>query len=53
MQSKVRLTAQEIDEVKKLMESTRKADTAFEERRAVAYAVGWLETVVGWRLDVQ
>jgi hypothetical protein len=49
-QSKVRLTAQEIGEVKKLMESTRTADTAFEERRAVAYAVGWFETNIGRKI---
>lgn len=50
MQSKVRLTAQDIDDVGKLMESTKKADTAFEERRAVAYAIGWFETMVGRKI---
>jgi hypothetical protein len=29
------------------MAKTRKADTAAEERRAVAYAIGWIETRVG------
>lgn len=30
-----------------LMKKTRSADTAAEERRAVAYAIGWMETRVG------
>jgi hypothetical protein len=37
----------DITEIAQLMANTRKADTPHEERRAVAYAIGWMETHVG------
>jgi hypothetical protein len=37
----------DIAEIAQLMAKTKKADTPHEERRAVAYAVGWMETRVG------
>lgn len=40
-------TDRDIAELGKLMAKTRKADTPFEERRAIAYAIGWMETRVG------
>ena len=45
--TRYRFSAADITELNKLMASTRKADTAAEERRAVAYAVGWIERRVG------
>lgn len=45
--TKVKFSATDIAEIGKLMKSTRKADTPAEERRAVAYAVGWIERKVG------
>jgi hypothetical protein len=45
--TKFRFTAADIAEISALMAKTRLADTAFEERRAVAYAVGWIERRVG------
>ena len=46
-QTKFTFTAADMAEIKKLMEKTRKADTPAEERRAVAYAIGWMERRVG------
>ncbi len=46
-QTKFTFTPADVAEIKKLMDKTRKADTAAEERRAVAYAVGWMERRVG------
>lgn len=40
-------TQADIAEIRKLMASTRKADTPHEERRAVAYAIGWMERRTG------
>lgn len=37
----------DIAAIRDLMEATRKADTSHEERRAVAYAVAWMEKRVG------
>ena len=37
----------DIGEIRALMDKTRKADTPAEERRAVAYAVGWMERRTG------
>jgi hypothetical protein len=34
-------------DIAELMRKTKKADTPFEERRAVAYAVGWMERYAG------
>ena len=46
-QTPFRFTPGDIDELKKLMEKTKKANTAAEERRAIAYAIGWMERRVG------
>lgn len=45
--TKVHLSAKDVADVKKLMDASRKDDSAAEERRAIAYAVGWLETRIG------
>jgi hypothetical protein len=47
MQTAFRFTDADIAALKTLMTKTRKADTAFEERRAVAYAIGWMERRTG------
>jgi hypothetical protein len=47
MQTPFRFTEADIASLKTLMAKTRKADTPHEERRAVAYAIGWMETRVG------
>ncbi len=46
-QTKVRLKAKDIAEIKKLMGKWRTKDTPDRERVAVAYAVGWLESRIG------
>ena len=43
----------DIAEITELMRKTKKADTPFEERRAVAYAIGLIERIVGDRLGIQ
>jgi hypothetical protein len=47
MQTAFRFTDADIAALKTLMQKTRKADTPFEERRAVAYAIGWMERRTG------
>jgi hypothetical protein len=47
LQTRFRFTDADVAELSKLMETTRIADTAHEERRAVAYAIGWMERRVG------
>jgi hypothetical protein len=47
MQTPFRFTDEDIASLKTLMGKTRKADTPHEERRAVAYAVGWMERRTG------
>jgi hypothetical protein len=47
MQTPFRFTDADIAQLKTLMAKTRKADTPHEERRAVAYAIGWMETRTG------
>ncbi len=46
-QSPVKFGPDQIKQIADLMRKTKKANTAFEERRAVAYAVGWMERYVG------
>ncbi len=46
-QTRFTFTPGDIAELKALMAKTKKADTAAEERRAVAYAIGWIERRVG------
>jgi hypothetical protein len=47
MQTRFRFTDADIVELTALMSKTRKDDSAAEERRAVAYAIGWIENRVG------
>lgn len=47
MRTKVRFTGADLTELRALMDKTRAADTPHEERRAVAYAIGWIERRVG------
>jgi hypothetical protein len=47
MQTPFRFTDADIAALKTLMAKTRKADSAHEERRAVAYAIGWMERRTG------
>jgi len=47
MQTRFTFTQADLAEIEKLMKKTRKADTAAEERRAVAYAIGWMERRTG------
>jgi hypothetical protein len=51
--TRVKFSAVEIDELRQLMKKTAKADTAHEERRAVAYAIAWLERNVGERIGTK
>ena len=46
-QTKFRFTSADLAEIDALMKTTRTADTPHEERRAVAYAIGWIERRVG------
>ncbi|MGD9784697.1 MAG: hypothetical protein AB7E80_01470 [Hyphomicrobiaceae bacterium] len=47
MQTRVRFTDADIEELRKLMKKTAKDKSPAEERRAVAYAIGWMERKVG------
>jgi hypothetical protein len=47
MQTPFRFTDEDIAALGSLMAKTRKADSAHEERRAVAYAIGWMERRTG------
>ncbi len=49
-QTRVNFPPSALAEVKALMEKTKKEDTPYEERRAVAYAVAWFETYVGRKI---
>jgi hypothetical protein len=51
--TKFRFSVADIAELSALMTKTRLADTALEERRAVAYAVGWIERRVGAAIGTQ
>ncbi len=46
-QTRVRLTKGDVAAIAKVMRKTKKKDTPHEERRAVAYAVSWLEKHIG------
>jgi hypothetical protein len=54
-QTPFRFTDEDITALKTLMAKTRKADTPAEERRAIAYAIGWMERrtgdVIGTKAD--
>ena len=45
--SKVVFNGADVAEISALMQKTKRADTAEEERRAVAYAIGWMERKSG------
>ncbi len=47
MQTAVHFGPEQIRVVSELMRKTKKADTPFEERRAMAYAIGWFERYTG------
>lgn len=47
MQTKFRFTDADIDELRAIFKKVKTEDSAAEERRAVAYAIGWIETRVG------
>ena len=47
LQTRFRFTDDDIAAIAELMQTTRKDDSAHEERRAVAYAIGWMERRVG------
>jgi hypothetical protein len=47
VQTPFTFTSADIVAIRGLMDKTRKADSPFEERRAVAYAVAWMEKRVG------
>jgi len=47
VQTRFRFNETDIATLSALMAKTKKADTPAEERRAVAYAIGWMETRVG------
>ena len=55
MQTPFRFTDADMAALGALMAKTRKADTAAEERRAIAYAIGWMERrtgdVIGTKAD--
>lgn len=46
-QTPVKFGPAQIKQIAELMRKTKKADTAFEERRAMAYAIGWMERYTG------
>ena len=45
--TKVKLKAEDVRQIARVMAKTKKNNSAHEERRAIAYAVAWLETRVG------
>ena len=47
MQTPVKFGPEQIKQIADLMKKTKKADSAAEERRAIAYAVGWMEKYAG------
>jgi hypothetical protein len=53
MQTRFRFTDEDIAAISKLMETTRKNDSAAEERRAIAYAIALIEKKVGAKLGIK
>jgi hypothetical protein len=47
LQTPVKFGPEQIKDIASLMRKTKKADTPYEERRAIAYAIGWMERYVG------
>ncbi|MEJ2125452.1 MAG: hypothetical protein P8Y67_12100 [Alphaproteobacteria bacterium] len=52
-QTPLKFGQKQIKAIAKLMRKTKKADTAAEERRAVAYAIGWMETYAGTKVGTK
>ena len=52
-QTRYTFSESEVGEIRAVMAKARKADTPAEERRAVAYAVGWIETRVGDKIGTK
>ncbi|MFT5507916.1 MAG: hypothetical protein ACI89J_000985 [Hyphomicrobiaceae bacterium] len=52
-QSKVKFSAAQLDEIRQVMKKTAQDDSPGEERRAMAYAIGWLERHVGERIGTK
>lgn len=50
MTTRVIFTEKNVADIAKVMRKTKKADTPYEERRAVAYAISWMEIEVGKRI---
>jgi len=48
--TRVIFTQKDVNAIAKVMRKTKKADTPYEERRAVAYAISWMEIEVGKRI---
>ncbi|MEM7774159.1 MAG: hypothetical protein AAF732_01015 [Pseudomonadota bacterium] len=48
--TKVRFSKADMKQISAVMRKTRKNKSAHEERRAVAYAIGWMERTVGKRI---
>jgi hypothetical protein len=53
MKSTFYFRSTDIAEIAALMNKTKRADTPFEERRAIAYAIGLIETKVGAKLGIK
>ena len=51
--TRVKFSKAQMDEIRTVMKETAKDDSAAEERRAVAYAIGWLERHVGERIGTK
>jgi hypothetical protein len=53
MQSPVVFGSNELKEIAAEMKKVKKADNAAEERRAIAYAIGWMERYVGEKIGTK
>ncbi len=53
MQTPVTFTPAVLKEISDVMRKTKKADTPAEERRAIAYAIGWIERWVGEKIGTK
>ncbi|MET0347179.1 MAG: hypothetical protein ABW031_01530, partial [Methyloceanibacter sp.] len=53
VQSTYTFSKKDIAEIKAVMDKNRRADTPFEERRAVAYAISYMEVRVGNKLGIK
>lgn len=52
-QTRVKFSEEQLAEIRTVMTETAKDDSPAEERRAVAYAIGWLERHVGERIGTK